>query len=318
MIDEFGDRMKLYESVWTSQKIGPDGIMCVRVDGRSFSKFTKKLVKPFDIRFSCAMLQTAEDLHYEFNADLTYVQSDEITMLFKPHPDRFFGGKTSKINSIVAAAASVIFNKHIFEDISKEEVGYKTPIMDCRTWEVPLHEGPNVILWRAKDSRRNYVSQLYRWTLGHSKMQKKSVNEMIEELRANDRLTQGPIYCGELFIRNAESSIAIFEEITYKAIQNLGDQLMGWKQEEDSADKTIFPRAKWEFFSNKINAIAWDKNEKFFGYDHIPSLSERVWSSKTADYYLLSADVISEAVLSRGTCDWTESLVIRPGYKEND
>lgn len=241
MIDEFGDRMKDYESKWTSQKISSDGVMCIRVDGRSFSKFTKNLKKPFDDRFSHAMIRTARELHIEFNAGLTYVQSDEITMLFKPHQDRFFGGKTSKINSIVAAFASVVFNRLIFEVVARQEVGYKTPIMDCRTWEVPLHEGPNVILWRAKDSRRNYISQLYRWTFGHSKMQKKSVNDMIKELNDSNNLKAGSIYCGQLYTRgvdgNAVSDREIYEEITYQDIQKLGVEAMEWI--EDKPDENL-------------------------------------------------------------------------------
>lgn len=315
MIDDFGDRMKEYESKWTSQKINPNGIMCVRVDGRSFSKFTKNLKKPFDERFSNAMQKTAQELHNEFNADLTYVQSDEITMLFKPHPDRFFGGKTSKINSIVASFASVVFNKFIFEDVTKQEVGNKTPIMDCRTWEVPLHEGPNVILWRAKDSRRNYVSQLYRWTFGHSKMQKKSVNDMIKELNNNHDFKVESVYCGELFIRGVAQSKAIYDKITYQDIQNLGGETMDWIKDKPDVDSPL-PSVDWKYLNDNIIAVAWDSNGDCFGYEKIPTPNffHNHWTAKIGDYHVISG-IFADSILKRGTCNWSESLVIRPGFK---
>lgn len=40
-LDFFGDRMKAYEKEYTSAYVPIDQILCVRIDGKGFSKFTK-------------------------------------------------------------------------------------------------------------------------------------------------------------------------------------------------------------------------------------------------------------------------------------
>ena len=54
-LDALGDRMKAYEKIETMQKFPPNSILCVRIDGRSFSKFTKGLQRPYDERLSKLM-----------------------------------------------------------------------------------------------------------------------------------------------------------------------------------------------------------------------------------------------------------------------
>jgi tRNA(His) guanylyltransferase len=54
--EKLGDRMKKYESMIDNQiVIKPCESFIIRLDGRSFSKFTKKFHKPFDIVFVKAM-----------------------------------------------------------------------------------------------------------------------------------------------------------------------------------------------------------------------------------------------------------------------
>jgi len=81
--DPIGDRMKSYENttqVYLDQKLP----MIVRLDGHHFSKFTKGFNKPFDLRFSQAMVETCCDLMNEFGPALVFTQSDEITMVYAP------------------------------------------------------------------------------------------------------------------------------------------------------------------------------------------------------------------------------------------
>lgn len=50
-----GDRMKKYEKIETGDRFIPCLPVYVRIDGRSFSKFTKSMNKPYDERMSRVM-----------------------------------------------------------------------------------------------------------------------------------------------------------------------------------------------------------------------------------------------------------------------
>jgi len=55
--------MKRYERFIDSKiTIRPSESYIIRLDGRSFNKFTKKFVKPFDFVFVKAMCMTVQDL----------------------------------------------------------------------------------------------------------------------------------------------------------------------------------------------------------------------------------------------------------------
>ena len=79
--EKLGDRMKKYEADM-DYRILPCESFIVRLDGRSFSKFTKKFYKPFDIVFVKAMCKTMTDLVDEFDVQTGYTHSDEITLIF--------------------------------------------------------------------------------------------------------------------------------------------------------------------------------------------------------------------------------------------
>lgn len=176
--DDFGDRMKAYESAFTSVKIDPSQYMCVRIDGRGFSKFTKGFIKPFDAKITNAMVTTTKTLVKETHASIGYTQSDEITLIYPPKEgDRIFAGKVSKINSVFASMAAAHFNHHI--RMHTDKFAY----FDCRVWQVPDEtEASNVLLWRVQDARKNSVSSLFRWTAGHRAMDGLDQSQMKEYL----------------------------------------------------------------------------------------------------------------------------------------
>ncbi len=184
--DDFGDRMKAYEKEYTSAHVPIDQILCVRIDGKGFSKFTKGFEKPFDALLSKAMSLTMMALVKETHASIGYTQSDEITLIYTPKENAseyIFGGKVSKINSILASMATYHFNRHIsvfYIDVDKPA------FFDCRAWAVPdLTEASNVLLWRVQDARKNSISSLFRWTAGHSKMHGLSGDEMKTLLKSD-------------------------------------------------------------------------------------------------------------------------------------
>jgi tRNA(His) 5'-end guanylyltransferase len=168
--DEFGDRMKAYEKEYTSAHVPINQILCVRIDGKGFSKFTKGFKKPFDDILSSVMVSTMMNLVKETHASIGYTQSDEITLIYTPGEkasEYIFGGKVSKINSILASMAAAYFNSEIHQRFEYHKLAF----FDCRAWAVPdLVEASNVLLWRVQDARKNSISSLFRWTAGHKAM----------------------------------------------------------------------------------------------------------------------------------------------------
>lgn len=186
--DEFGDRMKSYEKEFTSAYVPIDQILCVRIDGKGFSKFTKGFKKPFDDILGGVMVSTMKKLVEDTHASIGYTQSDEITLIYTPGEkasEYMFGGKVSKINSILASMATVHFNYGLDAHVAVD----KHAFFDCRSWAVPdLAEASNVLLWRVQDARKNSISSLFRWTAGHSKMHGLSGEEM-KSLMKSDYFT---------------------------------------------------------------------------------------------------------------------------------
>jgi tRNA(His) guanylyltransferase len=162
--DDLGDRMKnLYERPETGRRFLPMLPVYARIDGRGFSKFTKGMGRPFDQRMTDAMIETARYLVKETHALVGYVQSDEISLLWKA-PDYtgsiFFDGKITKMTSVLASMAAAAFSRQIrgwkpFED--------RYPAFDARVLQLPLdYEAANMFMWRAQDAVKNAVSMATR------------------------------------------------------------------------------------------------------------------------------------------------------------
>ena len=71
--DDFGNRMKSYESEWCGDRIAQGEPVLIRLDGKAFHTLTRDLYKPFDYEFMRVMDKTAEDLVEFTNARLSYV-----------------------------------------------------------------------------------------------------------------------------------------------------------------------------------------------------------------------------------------------------
>jgi len=87
----------------------------IRMDGKRFSKFTKKYFKkPFDIQLSNAMVESMKFVFKNFNASFGYTQSNEITLIIPKNENDFythiFSGRVQKIASISASMVTAKFN----------------------------------------------------------------------------------------------------------------------------------------------------------------------------------------------------------------
>lgn len=182
------DRMKSYEC---KDKFMARLPIIARLDGRAFSTFTKKCVRPYDENFGLCMQVTAEYLATKFNATLVHTQSDEITILFdytETDPANMFcGGRPFKMISLLAAAATAKFNQcmriYMPDYLAYNDITIDLPEMDCRVYQLPNKaEATNVFLWRAQDCVRNSVQMLARSQYSHNQCNKKSVRDLLTML----------------------------------------------------------------------------------------------------------------------------------------
>lgn len=163
MDDKLGDRMKMYERQ-TDSRLMPLLPTFARVDGRSFHSFTRGMDRPYDLKMSTAMIQTALNIAKETNACMTYTQSDEITFVWLSTDTRsqiWFDGRHSKMVSQIAALATLYFYRIC--QISMPEYADRLPSFDARVWQVPNRtEAYNVFLWREMDAMKNSISMAAR------------------------------------------------------------------------------------------------------------------------------------------------------------
>lgn len=223
------DRMKYYEEL--SQQVTnvtPYQSYIIRLDGKNFSSQTANLVKPFDDVFSEAMLLTTRDLLKEFHGTTAYVQSDEISIVFKSvctqdeynnktnKSTHLFGGRTSKLLSILAGFASTRFTVNFADLLEKSlddpneynrnchtnylnklnekgKLSNATFCFDARLIVVPenkTYEVVNNLIWRSvHDGYRNYVSSIARNYYSKNKLNNLKTNERVELLKREENVS---------------------------------------------------------------------------------------------------------------------------------
>lgn len=180
-----GDRIKMYEKLETSSRFIPMVPIYARIDGRSFSKFTKNMTKPFDRTLSQIMMQVTKYLVEETGACIGYTQSDEISLIFNQktvESDIFFSGKKQKMISILAALTTAKFVELALK-YYPEECSKRLPVFDCRVFQVPSKiEAVNCLNWRSEDAIRNSIQMAGRAVFSHSQLDRKNQNQILDML----------------------------------------------------------------------------------------------------------------------------------------
>ena len=187
MQDSLGDTLKVLEDKSTFYH-DVNLPLYIRLDGRSFSKVTKKMEKPYSVDFISVMQATTEELMHEFSIDMGFCQSDEISLVLLPRKtDGFtypFAGRQNKILSVFASAATQNFIKAYGKRFEDEPV--RNIHFDARSISLTPEETALMFMWRHKDATRNAILQ-YAHNCG--KFSKKSLHgvktsqvlEMIED-----------------------------------------------------------------------------------------------------------------------------------------
>jgi tRNA(His) guanylyltransferase len=152
-----GDRMKKYERSYENHIIGRVPVI-IRLDGKGFSKWTKKAKfdKPFDAKLcsamSTTMLRTAEKIE---GCVFGYTQSDEISFVIKNDQSLesvpWFDNRIQKICSITSSIATAYFNA-CWNSLDMA-------FFDARVFAVPsITEVYNYLYWRQNDCTKNSIS----------------------------------------------------------------------------------------------------------------------------------------------------------------
>jgi tRNA(His) 5'-end guanylyltransferase len=218
-MESLGDRMKEYEKQQLHY-IQSSEPFIVRLDGNSFSKFTKQMKKPFDDNFLKAMCLTTGDLLDKFNPSTAYTHSDEITLIFPPaltkeeikegitNKNHLFNGKHSKIISLTSSYCSIRFNYHLMKLMNEHKTDYpqkyidlineQQQIFDARilTFNDKPYEIVNHQIWRSiYDCHRNAVSTYADSYYSHKETEKKNTQEKIKMLEEKGLLWNDvPLY----------------------------------------------------------------------------------------------------------------------------
>lgn len=181
--DTLGDYLKSIEAS-NSSYLKPDEGIYARLDGKGFSKLTKGMNRPFDENFTKLMVDTAKSLLEITRADLAYVQSDEISLYWKPMSTMDFNGRKEKWIGELSGLATASFMyrmKDAFPDRME-----KLPRFDCRLFNVSDEDAYKFFFWRFLDCRKNSVSMVACHHFSHKFLKNVPTKEREERLRDND------------------------------------------------------------------------------------------------------------------------------------
>lgn len=189
MSDALGNRMKENYENRTRYHLPRRTYTIIRLDGKAFHTFTKKLKRPYDLDFMKVMDLTAADLCKEIQgAKFAYVQSDEISILITDFEtikkDSWFDGNIQKIVSVSASVATASFNKHIANNENLKSVcGAKSAHFDSRVFTISdIFEVENYFIWRQIDATKNSIQMLGQAHFSHKELHGKNGSDIQDML----------------------------------------------------------------------------------------------------------------------------------------
>lgn len=185
-----GDRIKQYEVVF-KQKLLRKTPVIIRVDGKAFHTFTRKVTSEIDPSESIGpghmlhyvMVNTAKAVCEQMqNCQVAYTQSDEISFLLRDwdrhETEQWFDASVQKIASIAASLATGYFAQEWRKEFSTNELAF----FDARVFNLPMNEVVNYFIWRQQDWTRNSVQMIGRKFFSHKQLYGKNNSEIQDML----------------------------------------------------------------------------------------------------------------------------------------
>lgn len=230
-----GERFKHYEEIFSSSsELSPYLPIVARVDGRGFSKFLSKAEKPYDrtVRnvFDKTILEVLKEMN--INTAFAYAQSDEVSFVFnflKVNEDDagkkeyvvhdWMNFRRDKFNSLLSSFFTAHFNRFNYNGMINGTTN-KLGFFDCRTFNLPVDELKNYLIWRQQDTLRNSIQSTGRYKFGHKKMMNLKNGDVIDKLKTElniDFYKDVPdwTYMGTLITKNSEEPVMFDRNINY-------------------------------------------------------------------------------------------------------
>ncbi len=200
--DSLGTRMKGYETTTQNVLLRRTPVI-IRVDGKAFHTFTKKInhfndvsmvIGPFSQKLHNAMTHTMLAMVSQIqNATFGYTQSDEISILLTDWTtlttDQWFGANIQKITSISGAMAATYFNFFLKQEFNNDVFPTcipacipDIPLFDARVFNIPKEEVTNYFIWREGDATRNSINMLGQHHFSHKELQGKNLSQVQDML----------------------------------------------------------------------------------------------------------------------------------------
>lgn len=177
---QLGEEMKLLEN--NSEPLSSNWVI-IRLDMKNGSKFTKKMEKPFDHRFTNAMIETTEAMHNEFKPIMSYCQSDEISFAFLKM--EYFNLRIQKIVSVFSSATTGYFNDYMRTQIPEIE----SARFDCRVFNVPDKEYCiKYFKWRNCECQTNAITAIVSKFYPQENIQNKNIYKRLQLIRNDEHL----------------------------------------------------------------------------------------------------------------------------------
>lgn len=196
---DLSDRMKDYEMRQDEMLLKRIPVI-IRLDGKSFHTFTRKMVRPFD---DDVLLQAMRNTMLRLCQNIQgtvfgYTQSDEITLVLVDYDELdkvpWFDYRVQKLCSLSAAMATLYFNQE-FAKLTDEKYGSSESeeaafyqkskwqaMFDARAYNVPMDDVNNLLHWRQLDAEKNSVNNLARCYFKDKELVKKSMSDRINML----------------------------------------------------------------------------------------------------------------------------------------
>lgn len=223
--DSIGNRMKNNYENRSRYYLTRRTPVIMRLDGRAFHTLTRNCEKPFDLKFSEIMNDTA--LHLCNNIQgvkCAYIQSDEISILLtdfdKLTTDAWFDYNIQKMTSISASLAFTYFS-----------INFSLGIFDSRVFNIPKEEACNYFIWRQQDWTRNSLQMLSQSIFSHKELQNKNqqnMHDMLYSKGVNWNNLSSIWKNGTFIFKNNYGFFSINNSIIFKENRNIiNDFLIG-------------------------------------------------------------------------------------------
>lgn len=190
MSQKLKDRIESYQNA-SDYRLLAKVPLIISINGRSFSKLTSLLEKPYDIKFAECMFSTALRLVSEIEGALfSYQYNDEIILVTRNDQSietaPWYDNKVQKIVSTTSALATLHFNQ-CASAINLNLMG--EPLFTSQVFAVPtIAEAINTIVYKQQHNFLTSIQLSCFYELLKHNYDKNSIKEMLSGLTVDEKI----------------------------------------------------------------------------------------------------------------------------------